>query len=149
LNLHDIQKGTGKLRKREKLVGRGPGTGHGKSSGRGMKGFRARSGSSLPPWYEGGATPTLRRFPKRGFNNKRFRGEVEEVNVGALNRFTAGGEVGPNELAQQGLVTGCAPVKLLGKGTVDRKLTVKVHAASKSARSKLSAAGCTLVILEK
>lgn len=149
MDLHEIVKGTSKLREKRKLIGRGPGSGLGKSAGRGMKGFRSRSGSSLPTWYEGGATPTYRRFPKRGFNNKRFADIVEEVNVGALKRFKAGAEIGPLELKAAGLIHGKGRIKLLGQGAIDKGVTVRVHAVSPSAKSKVEAAGGKVAILEK
>ncbi|HHN46663.1 MAG TPA: 50S ribosomal protein L15, partial [Planctomycetes bacterium] len=117
--------------------------------GRGIKGLGARSGGSLPPWYEGGATPTYRRFPKKGFNNKRFAVLVEEVNVDALERFEANAEVGPAELKAAGVIDGKGLVKLLGRGEVKKPLKVSVHRVSAAARQKVEAAGGAVAILEK
>jgi large subunit ribosomal protein L15 len=141
LNISSVLKRAGRIVRRKARKGRGPASGSGKTSGRGTKGVGARSGGSLPPWYEGGATPTYRRFPKRGFNTERFRTPQEEVNVGALKRFEAGSEVGPKEFKDAGFVGGKGRVRMLGKGEVDRALTVRAHYFSASARRKIEAAG--------
>jgi len=149
VDLHEIVKGTSDLRRKKRRIGRGPGSGSGKSAGRGIKGLGARSGAGLPPWYEGGATPGFRRFPKKGFSNTSFEKSYELVNIGALKKFDGSAEVGPAELKSAGLVRGKAMIKLLGKGVIDKAVTVKVHAASAEAKNKLEAAGGKLVILEK
>ncbi|MBN1808618.1 MAG: 50S ribosomal protein L15 [Planctomycetes bacterium] len=149
MDLHEVVKGTSSLRRKQKRRGRGPGSGSGKTAGRGTKGLRARSGGSLPPWYEGGATPTYRRFPKKGFNNARFASVFDVVNVGAVNSFDEKSVVGPDELRNAGLVNGRLPVKLLAKGEISKPLTIRVHAVSASALAKVQAAGGTVELLEK
>ena len=141
MNLSDIHK-AGVPRKRRKRVGRGPGTGHGKTSGRGMRGWKQRSGTSVPLTYEGGQMPLFRRLPKRGFNNKNFTVRYQPVNLRDLNRFEDGAEVGPAELAAARLIEDeKSPVKILGGGRLDRKLTVSAHRFSKSAAEAIGASG--------
>lgn len=129
---------------RRKIVGRGEGSGHGgKGSTRGFKGQTARSGDkSLPPGFEGGQVPLIRRIPKRGFNNAAFRKEFSLVNVGALGeRFDANAEVTPEVLRSVRLTRRDGPVKILGDGELAKPLTVKAHAFSKSAEEKIRKAG--------
>jgi large subunit ribosomal protein L15 len=127
-----------------KRVGRGKGSGLGKTAGKGHKGLRARSGGGTKPGYEGGQMPMQRRLPKRGFTNV-FRKEWAIVNVKDLNRFPADSVVDAGALRAEGLVKGdAAGIKLLGGGEVDRKLTVKVDRASKAAVEKVQAAGGTV-----
>jgi len=129
-----------------KRVGRGKGSGLGKTAGKGHKGLRARSGGGTKPGYEGGQMPLQRRLPKRGFVNV-FRKEWAIVNVKSLNRFPAGSVVDAEALRKEGLIKGTADgVKLLGDGEVDRKLTVKVDRASRSAVGKIVAAGGTVEV---
>jgi len=146
MKLTDLRpaKGAKSARKR---VGRGEGSGLGKTSGRGSKGLKARSGGGTKPGYEGGQMPLQRRIPKRGFVNV-FRKERAVVNVKDLNRFEAGSVVDAAALRSEGLVKGDCPggVKLLGNGEVTRKLTVKVDRASKSAVEKVVAAGGTVEV---
>ncbi len=140
MKLTDLRpaKGAKSARKR---VGRGEGSGLGKTSGKGNKGLRARSGGGSKPGYEGGQMPLQRRLPKRGFVNV-FREEIAVVNVKELNRFAPGSVVDADALRREGLLKGsCAGVKLLGDGEVTRKLTVKVDRASKTAIEKIKAAG--------
>ena len=127
---------------REKRVGRGPGSGHGKTSCRGQKGQRARSGGGVPPWFEGGQMPLIRRLPKRGFKNP-FRIEYEVVNIKELaKRFSEGAVVDVEALRKAGLVKGRkVRVKLLGDGEIDFALTVRVHAVSRKAQEKIERAG--------
>ncbi len=129
-----------------KRVGRGPGSGQGKTAGRGHKGRGSRSGGNTPPGYEGGQMPLQRRLPKRGF---RPLGRVEYavVNLGQLAGFPAGSTVGPDELRARGLVRGRRLVKCLGDGALDRALTVRAHAFSKQARERIAAAGGTAEVL--
>lgn len=130
-----------------KRVGRGPGSGVGKTAGRGHKGQKARSGGQVPIWFEGGQMPLYRRIPKRGFRPL-SRVEHQVVNLRDLDRVEAT-EIGVEELADAGLVDPEGnPVKILGDGDVDRALTVRAHAASDSARQKIEAAGGTLELLE-
>jgi len=146
MKLTDLRpaKGAKSARKR---VGRGEGSGLGKTSGKGNKGLKARSGGGTKPGYEGGQMPLQRRLPKRGFVNV-FREETAVVNVKELNRFEAGTVVDAEALRREGLVKGSCPggVKLLGNGEVTRKLTVKVDRASKSAVEKVVAAGGTVEV---
>jgi len=136
-------KGAKSARKR---VGRGEGSGLGKTSGKGNKGLKARSGGGTKPGYEGGQMPLQRRLPKRGFVNV-FRQEWSVVNVKDLNRFDDGSVVDGESLRREGLVKGSgAGVKLLGNGEVTRKLTVRVDRASKSAVAKVAAAGGTVEV---
>lgn len=123
-----------------KRVGRGPGSGLGKTSGKGHKGHKARTGGGTNPGFEGGQIPLYRRLPKRGFTNP-FRVEAQVVNVGALTQLE-GTDVTPESLAAAGLVARTAEVvKLLGTGDVDRAYTVRGMAISASARGKIEAAG--------
>lgn len=146
MKLTDLRpaKGAKSARKR---VGRGEGSGLGKTSGKGNKGLKARSGGGTKPGYEGGQMPLQRRLPKRGFVNV-FREEMAVVNVKELNRFEAGSVVDVEALRQEGLVKGSCPggVKLLGNGEVTRKLIVKVDRASKAAVEKVAAAGGTVEV---
>lgn len=140
--LHDLKPAEGSRRPR-KRVGRGPGSGWGKTSGRGQKGQKSRSGASIPAGFEGGQMPLQRRIPKRGFT-PRSRTVYQIVNVGWLDRVD-GNEVTPEALVAAGLVRSAAkPVKILGKGDAGRAFTVTVHALSGSARSKIEAAGGTV-----
>ncbi len=135
-------------KKKEKRVGRGPGSGHGKTSCRGHKGQKARTGGGVPPWFEGGQMPILRRLPKRGFKNP-FRVEYAVFNVGDLaKKFEAGAEVTPETLRKARLLKGKPrPVKILGDGELNIALNVKCHAVSASARKKIEAAGGTVEII--
>ena len=128
-----------------KRVGRGLGSGHGRFSGRGQKGQKARSGRGIHPYFEGGQLPLHRRLPgKRGFTNI-FKIEYSVVNVGKLNAFEAGSAVGLDELISAGLVSSTTkPIKILGTGELDRALTVKADGFSVSAREKILAAGGTV-----
>ncbi len=134
----------GKLSNKKKIrVGRGPGSGIGKTSGRGLKGATARSGWSMKGTYEGGQMPLFRRLPKRGFRNGPFRETFNVVNVEALSEFAAGSKVGPDELRQASLVQGSKrlPVKILGTGELSVALTVCADGFSQSAIAKIEKAG--------
>ncbi len=129
-----------------KRVGRGKGSGLGKTAGRGDKGMRSRSGRGTRPGYEGGQMPLQRRLPKRGFHNV-FRKEYSILNVRDLNRFDAGSLVDIDALLAAGIVKNVRDgVKLLGDGEVTRAVTVKVDKASKEAARKVIAAGGTLEV---
>jgi large subunit ribosomal protein L15 len=146
MRLNELRPEPGAVKKRKRL-GKGTSTGQGGTSGRGHKGRAARSGSGKPAWFEGGQMPLQRRVPKRGFWNPTRR-EYQVVNVADLACFQAGAVVGVEELCAAGLVRRVtAPVKLLGTGSIDRALTVKVHAASKSAQEKVSQGGGKVEIL--
>jgi large subunit ribosomal protein L15 len=126
-------------------VGRGPGSGTGKTAGRGQKGQKARSGASIPAGFEGGQMPLHRRIPKRGFHNF-TRVEYQVVNVGELARVE--GEVTLATLRDAGLVgSGRKPVKILGNGDLESALSVTAHAFSASAREKIEAAGGTASVV--
>lgn len=142
--LDDVHRGIQKRRKR-KRIGRGTGSGHGKTAGRGHKGYFSRSGAKKRKGYEGGQMPLARRIAKRGFSNARFAKQAEIVNVAALERaFEAGETVTPERLAEKGLVKGrCNVIKILGLGTLTKKLTVQAHGFSASAEQKITAQGGT------
>jgi len=146
MKLHELKPPAGS-RHRRKVVGRGPGSGHGQTSGRGEKGQKARSGGGSQPWFEGGQLPLHRRVPKRGFTNI-FRKEYAILNVKDLERFEAGTTVTPATLSEAGLVrTATAPVKILGEGTLSKALVVSAHAFSEGAAAKIRAAGGTLEVI--
>ena len=132
-------------RHRRKRVGLGTGSGHGKTSGRGMKGQNSRSGGSKGPYFEGGQLPLVRRLPhKRGFTNI-FRVGYQAVNVEDLSRFDPHSEVTPEALVEVGVLRNMkGPVKILGRGEIDRPLVVRAHGFSGSARQKIEAAGGTV-----
>ncbi len=134
-------------RKPRKRIGRGPGSGTGKTSGKGQKGQKARSGGGIPAWFEGGQMPIARRLPKRGFHNK-FGKKISEINVGQLDRFEAGATVDSDALIAVGLVDKIGDgIKLLGNGDIDRALTIRVHRISAGARAKIEAAGGTVELV--
>jgi large subunit ribosomal protein L15 len=140
LALHRLRPGRGATKAR-KRVGRGPGSGHGKTSCRGGKGQTARSGGNIQPGFEGGQMPLQRRLPKRGFHNP-FSVEYQVVNVGQLEAFAAGDEVTAAALKARGLIRSAAGrVKVLGDGALTRSLTVRADAVSAAARQKIEAAG--------
>ncbi|HEY8346849.1 MAG TPA: 50S ribosomal protein L15 [Symbiobacteriaceae bacterium] len=139
--LHDLAPNPG-ARHARKRVGRGVGSGLGKTSGRGHKGQNARSGGGVRPGFEGGQTPLTRRLPKRGFTNAPFRVRYNVVNVEDLERFEAGTVVTPELLEETRVCKGALKgVKLLGTGEITKPLTVRVHRVSESARAKIEAAG--------
>jgi len=145
MKLNELRPASG-ARSRSKRVGRGKGSGLGKTCGRGSKGLRARSGGGTPPGYEGGQMPLQRRLPKRGFRNI-FRKDFAIVKVKDLNRFEAGTVVDLSVLREAGLVNQARDgVKLLANGEINRPLTVKVDRASKAAAQKIQAAGGTLEV---
>ncbi|MCG3176420.1 MAG: 50S ribosomal protein L15 [Candidatus Omnitrophica bacterium] len=128
-------------RKRRKVVGRGRGSGHGKTSGRGHKGANARASGGTRPGFEGGQMPLIRRVPKRGFTFTP-KPKFEIVSLERLNRFASGATVSPETLRESGLINKKDfKVKVLGNGALDRPLTVKAHAFSKSALEKIKKAG--------
>jgi len=125
----------------KKRVGRGPGSGHGKTSARGEKGQKSRSGYSRMLGFEGGQMPLHRRLPKRGFTNI-FKKEFVVVNLIDLERFEAGSTVDEGTLRDAGLIKGrFAGIKVLGTGEITRKLTVHAHKFSKTAKERIEAAG--------
>jgi len=140
MTLDELKPAAGSNRKR-KRVGRGDGSGHGKTSCRGHKGQGARSGGGTKPGFEGGQMPLQRRLPKRGFHNQ-FRIEMSVVNITQLEAFASGTEVTPESLVAQGLVRGKTPrIKILGDGSLSKPLTVKAHGFSAKAKAKIEASG--------
>ena len=140
MKLDELKPAPGANKKR-KRVGRGDGSGHGKTSGRGHKGQGARSGGNVQPGFEGGQMPLQRRLPKRGFHNP-FRIEMAVVNLAQLDNFPAGSEANPQTLADEGLVKGRnRRVKILGEGSLSKALTVRAHGFSAKAKEKIEAAG--------
>ena len=140
MRLDDLRPAAGSNKKR-KRVGRGDGSGHGKTSCRGHKGQGARSGGQRKPGFEGGQMPLQRRLPKRGFNNP-FRTDTSVINLERLEVFPSGTEVTPEVLAQQGLVRGKSKrIKILGDGSLSKALTVRAHGFSAKAKEKIEASG--------
>ena len=144
MNLSELKPSPGSTHKK-KRIGRGIGSGHGKTAGRGHKGRGSRSGGNTPPAYEGGQMPLQRRIPKRGFRrllkNAARRDQFAEVNIGRLAGFTDGEKVDPALMADRGLIAAGSKVKVLGDGELKSKITVCAHAFSKSAREKIVASG--------
>jgi len=143
MRLEDLKPAPGSTKKR-KRIGRGPGSGHGKTSGKGHKGQKARAGGGVRPGFEGGQMPLYRRLPKRGFLPYGGKTEFAIVNVRDLSaRFAAGSVVDPETLVSSGLIrkSGRGAVKILGDGDVAHPLTVRVHKVSGAAKQKLEAAG--------
>lgn len=140
MQLNELKPAPGSRRQRKRL-GRGVGSGTGKTAGRGTKGHNSRSGGGVRPGYEGGQMPIHRRLPKRGFKNL-FKKTVVAVNVGDLARFDNGETVDEAALRAKGLVKGpCDAVKLLARGEIDRPLTVKLAHVSAAAKEKIEKAG--------
>lgn len=145
MKLHELSPAAGSTKER-KRIGRGAGSGQGKTAGKGHKGQKARAGRGMRPGFEGGQMPLQRRLPKRGFNNI-FRQEVATVNVSAIDAaFEAGATVTIEELVNKGLVKKvlAGGVKVLGNGDITKSLTVKANAFSASAKEKIEAAGGTV-----
>lgn len=140
MKLHELKPVEGS-RKSQKRLGRGTGSGLGKTAGKGMKGQNSRSGGGTKPGFEGGQMPLYRRLPKRGFTNI-FAKQIVEVNVERLNIFENGTEVTEALLKERGVVSKTLDgVKILGNGELTKSLTVKVRRFSKSAKEKIEAAG--------
>ena len=134
--------------KTRKRVGRGNGSGWGKTAGTGEKGQNSRSGVSISAWFEGGQTPLYRRIPKRGFNNARFRKEFAIVNLSDLNKFKDGDVVTPATLIEKGIVNKeMAGIKVLANGKLERKLTVKANRFSSAAVTKIEELGGTTEVI--
>lgn len=146
MKLNELKPNEGATKNRRR-IGRGPGSGWGKTAAKGTKGQNSRSGSKTPPWFEGGQMPLQRRMPKRGFKNP-FRKEFAVVNCGQLEGlFEAGAKVDEAAMIQAGLIKDLkAGIKLLGDGELSISLTVKVSKASKSAVAKIQAAGGTIEV---
>jgi len=147
MNLSQLRPSEG-ARKNRKRVGRGPGSGHGKQSGRGHKGQKARAGGNVRRGFEGGQMPLQRRLPKRGFHNI-FKKEYAVVNVSALEKFEEGAVITPAELIEMGLVKKVGDgVKVLGDGDLSKALTVKAHKFSESAAEKIRSAGGEVEVIQ-
>jgi len=129
--------------KATKRVGRGPGSGMGKTSTRGQNGQKSRSGASIKPWFQGGQSPLYRRLPKRGFNNARFTTRYAIINLSDLNKFFNDGDVVSAEiLKERGIIkNSLSGIKVLGNGVLEKKLTVKANRFTNSAVSKIEDAG--------
>ena len=141
MKLHELKASAGSRKKRT-IVGRGPGSGLGKTSGRGEKGQKARSGYSRKPGFEGGQLPLYRRLPKRGFSNAKFKTVYAVINLSDLNKFEDGAVVSPEILKEMGLVKNQLDgIKVLGNGKLERKLTVKAHAFSVVAKKQIEELG--------
>lgn len=146
MKLHELQPAKGATKDR-KRIGRGVGSGWGKTAGRGSKGQKSRSGGNPRPGYEGGQMPLHRRLPKRGFTNI-FKKEIIAINIGDLERFDAGSVVDEAALVKSGLVKGRRDgIKLLGNGEINAPLTVKINAISHSAKEKIEAAGGSVEVI--
>ncbi len=140
MKLDDLKPAAGSNKKR-KRVGRGEGSGHGKTSCRGHKGQGARSGGNVQPGFEGGQMPLQRRLPKRGFRNP-FRIAFSVINLEQLEAFPSGSEVTPEFLKEHGLVRGHEPrIKVLGDGVLSKSLTIRAHGFSAKAKEKIEACG--------
>ena len=151
MNLKDIKPAAGSTHKK-KRVGRGIGSGHGKTAGRGHKGRGSRAGGNTPARYEGGQMPLSRRIPKRGFRrlqkNEQARDRFVEVNIGKLDGFAEGDTIDPAMLVDRGLARAGRKIKVLGGGELKIKLSIKAHAFSGSAREKIAAAGGSADLIE-
>jgi len=140
MRLEDLAPAPGAKRSK-KRVGRGCGSGLGKTAGRGTKGQNSRSGGGVPPWFEGGQMPLQRRVPKRGFTNI-FKKRYSLVNVGDLQRLSGETEIGPEQMLKSGLVNKLLDgIKLLAKGELSHPVTIRVHKASTAAINKVETAG--------
>lgn len=141
MKLHELEKNIGATHAK-KRVGHGPGSGLGKTSGRGQKGQKARSGGSINPVFEGGQLPLYRRLPKRGFSNYPFKKEYAVINLSDLNVFEDGTVVTPALLKEREIVKKqLSGIKVLGEGQLEKKLTVQAHKFSKSAIDKINESG--------
>jgi large subunit ribosomal protein L15 len=151
MNLKDIKPAAGSTH-RKKRIGRGIGSGHGKTAGRGHKGRGSRSGGNTPVRYEGGQMPLSRRIPKRGFRrlqkNEQARERFTEVNLSKLVGFAEGETIDPAVLVDRGLVRAGRKIKVLGSGDLKIKLSIRAHAFSGNAREKIAAAGGSADLIE-
>ena len=147
MRLHELEKNPGATQKR-KIVGRGRGSGLGKTSGKGHKGQNARSGGGVRAVFEGGQTPLYKRLPRRGFSNARFTKRYAVINVSDLNRFKDGETVTPELLIESGLVKKqLCGIKVLGSGKLEKKLTVKANVFTNSAITKIEEMGGTTEVI--
>ena len=147
MKLHELVANEGATQSK-KRVGRGPGSGLGKTSGKGQKGQKARSGSGKGATFEGGQLPLYRRLPKRGFSNFEFKTTYAVVNVSDLNRFEDGTLVTPALLKEVGLANKeLDGIKVLGNGSLEKRLTIQAHKFSKSAVEKIEASGSKIEVI--
>lgn len=147
MKLHELSKVEGSTHRR-KIVGRGPGSGHGKTSTRGEKGQNARSGGGVKIWFEGGQTPLYKRLPRRGFSNAKFACKYAIVNVSDLNRFKDGDVVTPELLRETGLIKKeLNGIKVLGNGKLEKRLTVKANIFTNTAITKIEEMGGTTEVI--
>lgn len=147
VHIHELKPKKGAVHKKKRL-GTGQGSGHGQTSTRGQKGQLSRSGEPKRFDFAGGQMPLLRRIPKRGFNNKFFRKEYEEINLSTLNKyFNDGDQITPDVLRDKGIAKLDLPIKILGDGELNKKLTVTANAFSKSAKEKIEKAGGKVIVL--
>ena len=147
MKLHELEKNIGATHSK-KRVGRGSGSGLGKTSGKGQKGQKARSGVSINPVFEGGQLPLYRRIPKRGFSNAMFKTEYAVINLADLNVFDDGTVVTPALLRETGMVKQqLSGIKVLGEGKLEKKLTIQAHKFSKSALEKINESGSTAEVI--
>ena len=147
MKLHELEtyEGTTKRRKR---VGHGPGSGLGKTSGRGQKGQKSRSGAKINPVFEGGQSPLFRRLHKRGFTNGTFKVRYATINVSDLNRFNDRDVITPELLKEVGLLKNQLDgVKILGNGNLEKKLTIRAHRFTQSALTKIEESGSTAEVI--
>ena len=146
MKLHKLNKSP--EAKASKRVGRGTSSGSGKTSGRGHKGQKARSGTSIPAWFQGGQSTLFRRLPKRGFNNKRFEKKFAVINLSDLERFNDGDVITPEVLFEHGIIKKeLSGIKVLGNGKLTKKVTVKAHRFSSAAVTKIEKAGGTAEVI--
>lgn len=146
MKLHQLNKSP--EAKASKRVGRGTSSGTGKTSGRGHKGQKARSGTSIPAWFQGGQSTLFRRLPKRGFNNKRFEKKFAVINLSDLERFNDGDVITPEVLFEHGIIKKeLSGIKVLGNGKLTKKVTVKAHRFSSAAVTKIEKAGGTAEVI--
>ena len=147
MKLHELKKNENATFTR-KRVGHGPGSGLGKTSGKGHKGQKARSGVSIKPWFQGGQSPIYRRIPKRGFNNANFTVRYAIINLSDLNRFNDGDTVTLELLKEMGIIKKeLSGLKVLGNGNLEKKLTIKANRFSSKAVSKIEDAGGTAEVI--
>ena len=147
MKLHELKKNEGATFAR-KRVGHGPGSGLGKTSGKGHKGQKARSGASINPVFEGGQSPLYRRLHKRGFTNAKFKTRYATINVSDLNKFNDGDVVTLELLKEKGIIKKeLAGLKVLGDGELEKKLTVKANRFSSKAVTKIENAGGTAEVI--
>lgn len=141
MKLHTVSPAAGATHA-AKRKGQGVGSGNGKTAGRGHKGQNARSGGGVRPGFEGGQLPLYRRLPKRGFTNAKFKVEYAVINLSDLNKFEDGATITPELLKEMGLLKNqLSGVKVLGNGTLEKKLTVQAHAFSETAQQKIESLG--------